>query len=168
MTAWTGYLDNAGSPRLKITLRGVWEGVNQELDAIVDTGFTGFLSMPMVDAFPLGLVLYGTTTTILADGSTSYKLMAVGTASVGQESNVGIVLLNMGSGPSAVLLGMEFLRIFNKSLFLIKDTVILVDSPKTVPTSSEKQTPTPKGDPDSPDAEAAPEQSPGNIPPEKS
>jgi predicted aspartyl protease len=137
MTAWTGYLDNAGSPRLKITLRGVWQGVDQELDAIVDTGFTGFLSMPMVDAFPLGLVLYGTTTTILADGSTSYKLMAVGTACVGTESKVGIVLLNMGTGPSAVLLGMEFLRIFDKSLLLIKDAVILVDSPATPPTQQQ-------------------------------
>jgi len=94
--------------------------------------------MPMVDAFPLGLVLYGTTTTILADGSTSYKLMAVGTACVGKESEVGIVLLNMGSGPSAVLIGMEFLRIFNKSLFLIKEAVILVDSPPTVPASAQQ------------------------------
>ncbi len=42
MTAWTGYLDSAGSPRLKITLRGVWQGVEQELDAIVDTGSPGF------------------------------------------------------------------------------------------------------------------------------
>jgi predicted aspartyl protease len=143
MTAWTGYLDNAGSPRLKIILRGVWEGVEQELDAIVDTGFTGFLSMPMVDAFPLGLVLYGTTTTILADGSTSYKLMAVGTACVGQESKLGIVLLNMGAGPSAVLIGMEFLRIFNKSLLLIRENVILVDSPPTPP----EKVPTPEGEP---------------------
>lgn len=141
MTAWTGSLDSAGSPRLKIILRGVWQGVEQELDAIVDTGFTGFLSMPMVDAFPLGLVLYGTTTTILADGSTSYKLMAVGTACVGTESKVGIVLLNMGSGPSAVLIGMEFLRIFNKSLFLIKDAVILVDSPATPPAQQPQATP---------------------------
>jgi predicted aspartyl protease len=141
MTAWTGYLDSAGSPRLKIILRGVWQGVEQELDAIVDTGFTGFLSMPMVDAFPLGLVLYGTTTTILADGSTSYKLMAVGTACVGTESEVGIVLLNMGSGPSAVLLGMEFLRIFNKSLFLIKDTVILIDSPAKPPSAPPQAAP---------------------------
>ncbi len=91
--------------------------------------------MPMVDAFPLGLVLYGTTTTILADGSTSYKLMAVGTACVGTESEVGIVLLNMGAGPSAVLLGMEFLRIFNKSLFLLKDVVILIDSPAKPPSA---------------------------------
>jgi len=139
------------------------------LDAIVDTGFTGFLSMPMVDAFPLGLVLYGTTTTILADGSTSYKLMAVGTASVGQESKVGIVLLNMGSGPSAVLLGMEFLRTFNKSLFLIKNVVILVDSPQTVPVSAQQKQPaTPEGLPPNP-PEVAPAQPPAeNIPPEKS
>ena len=140
MTAWTAYLDSTGTPRLKITLRGVWQGVQQELDAIVDTGFSGFLSMPMVDAFPLGLVLYGTTTTILADGSPSPKLMAVGTVAVGTEEKVGVILLNMGSGASAVLVGMEILRIFNKSHFLIKNTVILVDSPATAPASAPEST----------------------------
>src|SRR5260370_33017255 len=96
MPTWTGILDNSGSPVIKISIYGVLDTMAQEFDAIVDTGFTGFLSMPMVDAFPLGLVLAGTTTTVLADGSLSNKLVALGTAAVGSEQQRGSILTQHG------------------------------------------------------------------------
>ena len=128
MPTWTGTLDNSGSPVIKISIYGVLDTMAQEFDAIVDTGFTGFLSMPMVDAFPLGLVLAGTTTTVLADGSLSNKLVALGTAAVGSEQQRGSILLNMGSGPSDILIGMEFLRVFQKTLIVTGGGVALIDN----------------------------------------
>jgi hypothetical protein len=47
---------------------------------------------------------------------------------VGEESNLGVVLLSLGSGPSDVLVGMEFLRAFNKTLFVREQRVELVDT----------------------------------------
>ena len=71
---WNGSLNKQGSPIIKLHIGGVLPDSSQEFDGIVDTGFTGFLAMPMVKAFPLGLMLTGTTTVTLADGKSAYKL----------------------------------------------------------------------------------------------
>jgi predicted aspartyl protease len=128
MPTWTGLLDKSGSPVIKISVFGFNSTFSREFNAIIDTGFTGFLSMPLVEAFPLGLILGGTTSTILADGSSSFKLTALGTAVVGSEQKVGTILLNMGSGPCDVLVGMEFLASFAKTLFVHHKVVVLIDN----------------------------------------
>ena len=48
---------------------------NQEtrVDAIVDTGFTGFLTLPQAVADSLSLPLLGSAPVILADGSTTVE-----------------------------------------------------------------------------------------------
>jgi len=45
------------------------EGRNQEVDAIVDTGFTGELTLPPETVISLDLAYHGRTTGVLADGS---------------------------------------------------------------------------------------------------
>ena len=127
MPRWTGFLDSTGSPRLKITIGGVFTNPPQEFDVIIDTGFSGFLSMPLIQAFPLGLPLIGSTEVILADGSRAAKLTALGTATIQTESKVGVVILEANS--SDILLGMEFFRSFGKVLMLHPHTpfVILED-----------------------------------------
>jgi predicted aspartyl protease len=125
---WTGFFDKSGSPALKITISGPFgEGV--EFDAILDTGFTGFICMPLLRALPLGLMLYGTTSVELADGSTSMKLTAKGMAKVEGEDKIGVVILE----PSAndILIGMAFLRSFEKALFVTQNLVFLVDESRT-------------------------------------
>src|SRR5215831_9864441 len=97
MPTWTGFLDNTGSPALRISISGPLSA-GQEFDAIIDTGFTGFVSMPLLSAFPLGLLLYGTVAITLADGSTAPKLTARGMVKVGNEGKVGIVILEPSSG----------------------------------------------------------------------
>ncbi len=53
------------------------------------------------------------------------KLTARGMASVEGEEEVGVVILEPSSND--VLIGMAFLRLFQKALFVTQDTVWLVD-----------------------------------------
>jgi predicted aspartyl protease len=131
---WTGYFDKSGSPALKVKISGPF-AQPVEFDAILDTGFTGFICMPLIRALPLGLMLYGTTSVELADGSTSMKLTAKGEAEVEGESKVGVVILE----PTAndVLLGMAFLRSFEKALFVTQKLVYLFDESRTPETELE-------------------------------
>ena len=46
-----GYLDKNGHPTVKIKVHGIVSGAQQEFEAMIDTGFTGFLLMPIVSAF---------------------------------------------------------------------------------------------------------------------
>jgi predicted aspartyl protease len=121
---WIGFFDKSGSPALKIRVSGPF-GSGVEFDAILDTGFTGFISMPLIRALPLGLMLYGTTSVELADGSKATKLTAKGMAIVEGESRVGVVILEPSSND--LLLGMAFLRLFQRALFVTQDTILLVD-----------------------------------------
>jgi hypothetical protein len=75
--------------------------------------------MPLMHAFPLGLVLFGTTNLVLADGSTISRLTAYGSVTVASETDHGVIVLDSGS--TEVLIGMEFLRTFKKALILFPD-----------------------------------------------
>src|SRR4051812_25342787 len=97
MTVWTGYIHSSGAPALKVSISGAFPAQSQEFEAIIDTGFSGFISMPILYAFPLGLILFGTTGVVLADGSKASKLTAFGTAHVQGESKGGIIILENSS-----------------------------------------------------------------------
>ncbi|MDX6444569.1 MAG: gag-polyprotein putative aspartyl protease [Blastocatellia bacterium] len=116
MPTWTGSFNKAGSPTLKIKIAGPLPGSGQEFEAIVDTGFTGFVSMPIVKAFPLGLLLAGTTSVTLADGQSAFNLTATGIVTVGNSSEVGVIILQGSSAD--MLLGMDFLSKFGRVLFI--------------------------------------------------
>lgn len=133
MPSQTGSFANSGCPILHITVAGPFTA-GQEFDATPDTGFSGFLSMPLFEAFPLGLVLQGTTSVVLADGSTSVKLTALGEVRIGTESEVGVIILEPSSDD--LLLGMDFLAKFNKTLRVSPgtQTVVLDDDPGSSPT----------------------------------
>lgn len=129
MPSWTGFLDNSGTPCLRISIKGPFNP-GQEFDAVIDTGFSGFLSMPLVQAFPLGLILYGTTTVTLADGSSDYKLTAQAMVVMGDVHEIGIAILEPSS--SEVLIGMEFLKTFNRVLFLHPEKSIVTLAEQSV------------------------------------
>lgn len=145
MSVQIGYLDNNGHPKLTIRVSGTHPTANAIVEAMIDTGFTGFLMLPIAQALPLGLALYGTGNYTLADGSTVTNFLAEGTvtimpptvspvspssmlgppttAGIQPESMHGTVVLG-GDGP---LLGMEFIRGLDK-LLLVGKVVILVDN----------------------------------------
>jgi predicted aspartyl protease len=73
-----GSFNSSGSPTIDISVSGPLT-TPIEFTAIMDTGFTGFLLLPILQAFPVGLVLHGTVPISLADGSTQTKLTCLGT-----------------------------------------------------------------------------------------
>ena len=123
-----GSLDSSGTPVVKIRIKGAFPKSEQEFTAVVDTGFTGFVSMPMVKAFPLGLILFGSTTIVLADGATQPRYTALGRASLdGATWKAGLVVLE--NEDVDILIGMEFIRTFDKILLVapVAGTVSLMD-----------------------------------------
>lgn len=120
-----GSFDSSGNAVLKISVWGVHKDLAQEFDALVDTGFTGFLAMPLVKAFPLGLILFGTTSVTLADGSVAHRLTALGFTALGDEESHGVIILEPNS--TDILIGMDFLRRLKKALIVSEHGVVLVD-----------------------------------------
>ena len=126
MIVQTGFLrDNR--PIVEIGLYGVYHAAEpKKVNAVIDTGFNGFISMSLFAAFPLGLPLAGTTPVTLADGNSQPVLIAEAFAVVGGRlPRKGLVLL----GPKAkdVLLGIEFLKTFELALVVTKNDVLLID-----------------------------------------
>jgi len=55
---------------LRLRVRGTG-GIELDVDAIIDTGFTGFLTLPSATVATLGLVRHSSSSAVLADGSVS-------------------------------------------------------------------------------------------------
>ena len=85
--------------------------------------------MPIVRAFPLALVLFGTMSLTLADGSTISRITAFGRVTFGADSKFGIIVLEPSS--DELLVGLDFLSKFKKTLIVSPgtNTVELADDP---------------------------------------
>jgi len=94
-----------------------------EFEAVIDTGFGGFISMPMSRSFPLGLPLRGAITVKLADGTTNDKLHALGCASVAGRTRWGTVILQPDS--QELLVGLKFLQAFDLALIMTGKEILL-------------------------------------------
>ncbi|MDZ7290190.1 MAG: hypothetical protein ONB44_23925 [candidate division KSB1 bacterium] len=68
----TGYVDRLRQPRIKLTVKGNRKSIN--INPVIDTGFNGYLSLPVAIAIPLGLELKGEVPVELADGSMKKEL----------------------------------------------------------------------------------------------
>ena len=128
MAVQIGYINSSGLPATKIRVSGAYPQIRKEIDAVIDTGFSGFLSMSLVQAFPLGLPLVGTISVVLADGNTQQRMVATCSAFLGEEGRSGTVILEPASRD--VLIGMTFLNIFKKTLFVHgeRKAVALIDN----------------------------------------
>ena len=103
----------------------------QEFIATIDTGFTGFVAMPIVQIVTLGLRTEGAATVMLGDGSVIDNLVADGSVTVGGQSVSGPILLDENSAD--VLIGMDFLRRFGLALILTQSVIVLYDEAETLP-----------------------------------
>ena len=121
-----GYLDDQGHPALHIAVYGVVEAAQQQFDAMIDTGFTGFLLIPLRSAFPLTLTLMGSAEYELADGRLCSNLLAHGSVIVDGETVTGVITLE--ENHCGLLLGMDFLRKAQRALWVHEGGALLVDS----------------------------------------
>ena len=97
-----------------------------EFEAIIDTGFTGFIQLPIAHAMSLSLPLEGTNTVTLADESEVVMLTAMVEATILGKTESGVALLSTSS--DSILVGMDFLRRFRKALVISeKSGVVLID-----------------------------------------
>jgi clan AA aspartic protease len=122
-----GLFDENGSPIVEIEVSGpVHEP--RKITAMVDTGFSGFLLLPILEAFPVGLILSGTTSIELADGSKQNKLTCLGQIHFGGMKKVGLIIIEWEN--TAILVGMDFLRKFEKTLVVdpLNNQVALFDA----------------------------------------
>ena len=108
-----GSFNQSGSPVIDIEVSGPI-GNRTKFTAMVDTGFSGFLLLPILSAFPIGLLLRGIIPITLADGTTDNKLACVGAIHFDGQMKVGLVIIEWNN--TDVLVGMDFLRKFGKQL----------------------------------------------------
>lgn len=142
MSIQIGYIDSDGHPRLTIRISGTDPKNFIETDALIDTGFTGFLMFPFAEAVPLGIMPAGTADYELADGSKLTNFVGTGTVTICPPANppagmpapeaptlmqpetvTGLVVL-CGSG---ALVGMGFLKSLDKYL-VVGEVVCLIDT----------------------------------------
>ena len=119
----SGFIDPAGEPRLRIRVVGATG--SGELEPIVDTGFAGFLSIPLQEARRFGIQPYTHLNCIFADGRS--RSMPIGVGSVELSDTMvyrGTIVL---SEAADALVGMEFLRQAQRALYLDRKSVVLMD-----------------------------------------
>lgn len=127
MPAKTVSLNSAGHPYIRVKVFGISDVFAKEFDALIDTGFTGFLMLPLTAALPLGLTLYGTSTYTLADGTQSTNLIAFGTIEYEGQKVGGPISLENNVNCTDVLLGMDFIRQAKQMLIVCESGAAFLD-----------------------------------------
>lgn len=105
---------NDDQPEIEIEVKGT-SGHPKKITALVDSGFNGYLTLPYLEAFPLGLILKGVESNILADGSSSEHFVCVGEVCVdGRCVNTPIDI----QPANIILLGTKLLKELGKAFIL--------------------------------------------------
>ncbi|OHA41523.1 MAG: hypothetical protein A3H68_01755 [Candidatus Taylorbacteria bacterium RIFCSPLOWO2_02_FULL_46_40] len=122
-----GTFDN-DQPKIEIEVKGV-NGSPKKLIALVDSGFNGYLTLPYVEAFPLGLVLTGIQSNTLADGSSASHFVCIGQICVGGKCVTTTIDIQPAN---IILLGTKLLKELGKKFVLdcLNGKVEIVDSIK--------------------------------------
>lgn len=126
MPSGAGHFDNLGNACIKFHLCGVvHKAPGLEYEGIIDTGFTGFIQLPLQYAFSLKLPLEGTASYTLADGTQGACLVALARTTFAGKTVTGAVTLAPGS--QDILVGMAFLRQFKLGMIMVKSQVVMIN-----------------------------------------
>jgi clan AA aspartic protease len=132
MATLYGSLDSSHSPLVTIAVSAP-SGPSHFVDALIDTGFTGFVQLPERRARELGLTLRAVSEAQYADGRTGTIPLAWAKVTLGPDVQEGFV--HIQSGSDEVIVGVELLRIFQKIfvLSIAESLVLLVDALADLP-----------------------------------
>ena len=108
-------LNVRGTPYTNIEVYGVSEQISQTFEAIIDTGFDGFLRIPFEKGIPLALTTRSVGSSSLADDSTNSTLLCSGSVIFEGKTIKGIITLGAGS---SILIGTALLKKINAKLFI--------------------------------------------------
>jgi len=127
MASIRGSFDSDHTPVVPIAVAST-SGPSTFVDAIIDTGFTGFVQVPVPFAQQVGLTPRTITETQYPDGRIDAVPLAWGQIALGEDTREGFVHIQRGSDEAIV--GIEFLRLFRKILLIsvVERTVLLIDS----------------------------------------
>ena len=124
MATLHGSLDSSHSPLVTVAVSAP-SGPSHFVDALIDTGFTGFVQLPEQRARELGLTLRAVSEAQYADGRTGTIPLAWAKVTLGLDIQEGFV--HIQSGSDEVIVGVELLRIFRKVFVLsIADSLVLL------------------------------------------
>jgi predicted aspartyl protease len=112
------------TPHAKVKIWGGARENAREFDAIIDTGFNGFISMPSELALGVGLAANITTTVTHADGNDYAGKSGVAWAAFSDQERCEVVIVYDASAD--VLLGMKFLEVFRLGLIILDQRLWLV------------------------------------------
>jgi clan AA aspartic protease len=123
MPVWPGRF-NGKHPVISLVVAGT-QGHPEQFDAVVDTGFSGFLMMSAEAAAQHGFSSGPSTTGTMADGSRVALPTALATVGFANRTHLGVVTL----APTAVvsLVGIDFLRAFKLALVMTNEQIWLMD-----------------------------------------
>jgi predicted aspartyl protease len=123
-----GFFDSDGSPAIRITIEG--DLGSREYTAVIDTGFTGFVALPLAEMIPLGLRTEGAASVMLGNGAVIDNLLAPGRVTIGTQTETGTIVLDETSND--ILVGLAFLRKFDLALIVTDSVVVLYDRQETL------------------------------------
>jgi len=118
-----GHIDELHQALVSISVIGIRDEV--VLNAVVDTGFSGEVCLPVPVAIQLGLELWGSEEFELADGTCREELVFRGNVLFGgEEREVAIILTNANQA----LIGMELLQTQNVLRIDFRERTITIDN----------------------------------------
>lgn len=118
----TGRVVDGVNPTVPITLLGPDE-VEMEVSAILDTGFTGALTLSRRQIEELSLVLSGGCATVLADGQILESLVYQAKVRL----NDHLLEVRAIEVPDAALIGMELLKGYRVRMDVIDEGSIVIE-----------------------------------------
>ena len=117
------YFDNSGHPKIKAIVSGSWG--QAEIEALIDAGFDGEITLPSVIGVRLGLELTGIEDFELADGSIGEGFVFSGQVTLGERSQkVDIALADIDEA----LIGTRLLSNYQLTIDFVNRTVEIKES----------------------------------------